>query len=146
MEVLSTMGSESGDNQPANAFDTALEDDGASDSLTDTTVSVDDLFDVLARPANRYVLTYLLQSDEPVYAHELVEYILEETEPPEEISEAEYRGQIDSRLLHASLPKLEDVGLVEFDARRQLVSETDETPTALPYLRFALMQQSGVDE
>lgn len=117
-----------------------------SPSVTETSVSIDDLFDVLARPANRYVLTYLLQEEGPVYAHELVEYIVDVTEPPEDLSGREYRGQIDSRLLHASLPKLEDKGLIDYDERRQRVSETDETPAALPYLRFALLQQQPSDD
>lgn len=112
-----------------------------SSSIIETSVSIDDLFDVLAHPANRYVLTYLLQEEGPVYAHELVEYIIDVTEPPADLSEREYRGQIDSRLLHASLPKLADKGLIDYDERRQRISETDETPAALPYLRFALIQQ-----
>lgn len=124
----------------------ALDDDAEPESVVDTSVPIDDLFDVLARPSNRYVLTYLLQAEEPVYTHELVEYILERTEPPEGISEAEYRGQIDSRLLHASLPKLEDAGLIEFDERRQRITETEETPAALPYLRIALLQQTSRDD
>lgn len=128
------------------SLDADFDDGGASESVTETAVAVDDLFDVLARPANRYVLTYLLQAEESVYLHELVEYILDETEPPDGISEREYRGQIDSRLLHASLPKLQDTGLVEFDERRQRISETDETAATLPYLRFALLQQSSNGE
>lgn len=137
------MGSNREENNPATELKTEFDDAGASDSVAQTSITVDDLFDVLARPANRYVLTYLLQADEPVYSHELVDYIVDETEPPEGISEAEYRGQIDSRLLHASLPKLEDTGLVDFDERRQRISETEETAAALPYLRFALVQQSS---
>jgi len=139
------MVSEHDDTNPTAALDTELDDGGASTSVTETAVSVDDLFDVLARPANRYVLTYLLQTEEPVYSHELVDYILEQTDPPDGLSKREYRGQIDSRLLHASLPKLQDTGLIEFDERRQRIDETDETAAALPYLRFALLQQSGDD-
>jgi len=125
-------------------LDAVVDDDAPS--VVETSVPIDDLFDVLARPANRYVLTYLLQSEEEVYLHELVEYILEQTEPPEEISEAEFRGQIDSRLLHASLPKLRDAGLIQFDERRQRISETEETAAALPYLRIALHQQTSVED
>ncbi|ACV48148.1 MULTISPECIES: DUF7344 domain-containing protein [Halomicrobium] len=137
------MGAEHHDDQLAAV---EFDDELSSSSVTVTTVSVDDLFDVLARPANRYVLTYLLRDEGPVYAHELVEYIVDETDPPEGLSEQEYRGQIDSRLLHVSLPKLEDVGLIEFDGRRQRISETDETTAALPYLRFALAQQQSHDD
>lgn len=128
---------------PTAGFD--VDDGGASLPVTDTAVPVDDLFDVLARPANRYVLTYLLKSEPPVYAHELVDYIIEQTDPPEGLSEREYRGQIDSRLLHASLPKLADTGLIDLDERRQRIDETDETAVALPYLRIAVLQQSTDD-
>jgi len=136
------MGSEHDETNMTATFDADFDDGGASASVTETSVSVDDLFDVLARPANRYVLTYLLQSEEPVYAHELVDYILDQTDAPDGLSDREYRGQIDSRLLHASLPKLEDAGLIDFDERRQRIIETDETAAVLPYLRFALLQQS----
>lgn len=140
------MESDQDENRAGTPLDGEVEDGGASEFVTTTSVAVDDLFDVLARPANRYVLTYLLQAEEPVYSHELVDYILEQTEPPNGITEAEYRGQIDSRLLHASLPKLEDAGLIEFDGRRQRITETEETAAALPYLRFALLQQSPADD
>jgi hypothetical protein len=117
-------------------------DDIMPESLRSTSVAIDDLFDVLARPANRYALTFLLQADDHVYSHELVEYIIEQTDPPEGLSEAEYRGQINARLLHASLPKLADIGLIDFDERRQRITETEETSVALPYLRIALVQQA----
>lgn len=139
------MGSDHDNTNSTAGLDVETDDDASSPPVMETAIPVDDLFDVLARPANRYVLTYLLQADGSVYAHELVDYILGQTEPPEGLSEREYRGQIDSRLLHASLPKLEDTGLVELDERRQRIDETDETAAALPYLRFALLQQSGDD-
>lgn len=120
-------------------------DDSTLGNLSNRSIDIDDIFDVLGRPANRYVLTYLLQSDEPVYSHELVEYIIAETEPPEEISEQEYRGQINSQLLHASLPKLEDAGLIDFNKRRQRIEETESTALTLPYLRIALLQQQSND-
>jgi len=120
-----------------------FQDDAETESLRSTSIAIDDLFDVLSHPANRYVLTFLLQADDSVYSHELVEYIVEQTEPPGGLSEAEYRGQINARLLHASLPKLSDIGLIEFDERRQRITETDETAVALPYLRMALLQQTA---
>jgi hypothetical protein len=107
-------------------------------SLPRATVSTDDLFNALSEARNRYVLTYLLIVGRPVPCYELVEYVIQETEPPEGYTRAEFRGRVLTELLHATCPKLDAVGLVEFDEKNQIVSETDQTITALPHLRLAL--------
>ena len=107
-------------------------------TLPEASVSTDDLFHALGEARNRYVLTYLLVADRPVPCYELVEYVVQETEPPEGDTRAEFRGRILTELLHTTCPKLDDVGLVEFDDTTQLVAETDQTVVALPHLRLAL--------
>jgi hypothetical protein len=113
-------------------------EDSEGKSLRRTTVSTDDLFCALAEPRNRYVLTYLLVVSRPVPCYELVEYVVSETEPPEDYTRAEFRGRILTELLQTTCPKLDDVGLVDFDEKNQILSETDQTVAALPHLRLAL--------
>ena len=113
-------------------------DRGDQQPLPQTTVSTDDLFYALSEARNRYVLTYLLIVSRPVACYELVEYVVQETDPPEGYTRAEFRGRILTELLHTTCPKLDDIGLIEFDEKNQIVSETDQTVVALPHLRLAL--------
>lgn len=104
-------------------------------------ITVDELFEVLARPANRYVLTQVLMAEEPVDYHELVEYVVETASTPESMTVGEYRGRVLRTLFDSTLPRLDEAGLVDYDERSMLVAETEATKMALPYLRMALQQQ-----
>lgn len=115
------------------------------DALPQRSVSTDDLFCALAEPRNRYVLTYLLLVSRPVPCYELVEYVVQQTDPPEGYTPAEFRGRVLTELLHSTCPKLDDVGLVDFDEKNQIVAETDQTVAALPHLRLALKRTDVVD-
>lgn len=112
--------------------------DEKNQSLSHTSVSTDELFHALAEPRNRYVLTYLLMVSRPVPCYELVEYVVQQTEPPEGFTRAEFRGRVLTELLHTTCPKLDEIGLVDFDEKNQIVTETDQTVTTLPHLRLAL--------
>ena len=103
-------------------------------------VTVDELFDVLSRPGNRYVLTYLLLEGEPVSIVELVQYVLEVTEPPADLDRDEFSGQVLNRFIETVLPDLHERGFVEYDRTSQMVTETDATALTLPYLRAGLQQ------
>lgn len=107
-------------------------------SQTDETVTTDDLFCALAEARNRYVLTYLLLVSRPVPCYELVEYVVDQTEPPDGYTRAEFRGRILTELIDATCPELDDIGLIDFDEKNQIVSETGQTVVALPHLRLAL--------
>lgn len=106
-------------------------------------LAVDELFDVLSRPGNRYVLTYLLLEGEPLSVVDLVDYVLEVTDPPDGTDRAEFSGQVLNRFLETVLPELDDCGLVEYDRRTRTVRETDATALTLPYLRAGLQQASS---
>lgn len=103
-------------------------------------LTVDELFEVLSRPGNRFVLTYLLLQGEPVSTVDLVEYVLEVTEPPSATDRSAYGGQVLNRLIDTVLPELDELGLVEYDRRSQTVAETEVTALTLPYLRAGLEQ------
>jgi len=109
-------------------------------------LDVDELFTVLSRPGNRYVLTYLLQQDGPVSLVELVEYVVDVTEPPAGMRRAEFSGELLNRFLETVLPALDDTGLVAYDRKRQMINETETTSLTLPYLRDGLEQAEGRSE
>lgn len=108
-------------------------------------VTVDELFDVLSRPANRYVLTYLLLEDGPVSLVELVEYVLDATGPPEDAERAEFSGQLLNRFIETTLPELDDRGLIDYDRTSQMIAESQATALTLPYLRAGLKQSTADD-
>lgn len=98
----------------------------------------DRLFQLLASPGNRFVLTFLLKVDGPAEYADLVEYVVARAEPPEEMTEAKFRGRVAATLINERLPELADAGLVEVDSARQLVSPTSTTAVAAPHLALAL--------
>lgn len=116
---------------------------GAETVSTVGPVTVDELFDVLSRPANRYVLTYLLLEEESVSLVDLVEYVVEVTEPPDDVPRAKFSGQVLNRFMETTLPELDEYGLIEYDRTAQMISETDATPLTLPYLRAGLTQNEA---
>lgn len=106
-------------------------------------LAVDELFDVLSRPGNRFVLTYLLMEDAPVSLVDLVEYVLEETEPPADVERAEFSGQVLNRFIETTLPELDERGLIDYDRSSQMIAETEATALTLPYLRAGLQQTAA---
>lgn len=134
--------------QSGDAEDQTLENDAEDQPMESVSrvgpVSVDELFDLLAQPANRYVLTYLLLEEGPVSLVDLVEYVVDVTEPPEEMERAEFSGQVLNRFIETTLPELDERGLIDYDRTAQMVAETQATPLTLPYLR-ATLQQTGAE-
>ena len=129
------------------------EEDGQSvDTIVDGTVvstlaaerhSVDSIFDTLADPARRYVLSYLLRSDEPVALGELVDYAVGQTDAPDDDS---FRQEVVVKLTHAVLPSLAEDGYIEYDIEQQVVETTDRTPVLAPYLELAQAQERLAEE
>jgi len=140
-------GRQKGDRQTSEATDeesTTGETDERSGRVParDRPVSVDDLFELLARPGNRYALAYLSRADEPVRFAELVDSVVEGADPPEELSTEEFRERVATRLVHSNLPKLDAAGLIDYDREARTVRTTDATAVALPYLELAMEQFS----
>lgn len=105
--------------------------------------SITDVFEVLAEPGRRYVLTYLLQSDGFVTMSELVDYVTTKTSA--KMTDDEFRRQVTLELTHTHLPVLEESGFIRYNMERQLVMPTEMTRLVEPYLRMALMQQRLVE-
>ena len=100
--------------------------------------STDRLFELLASPGNRFVLTYLLRVDDRATYAELVEYVVVRTDPPPDLDGDAFRGRVAARLVGQSLPELEEAGLVSRDEPAGVVAATPATDTAAPYLALAL--------
>lgn len=101
-------------------------------------VSTDELFRLLASPGNRFVLTYLLRTGSAVEYADVVEYVVDRAEAPEEMTEAKFRGHVAASLINERLPELEEAGLVDVDSTRQRVSSTPAAEVAAPHLALAL--------
>jgi len=118
----------------------AEQSDAAADGPTADSVPIDDLFQLLSRPGNRYILTYLIRSDGPIPYADLVEYVVDEGGTPAGLTTGEFRNRVAARLVHSNLPKLDDAGLVDYDATDQTVAATDATEVVVPYLELAMEQ------
>lgn len=102
-------------------------------------VDVDDLFRALSRPANRFVVYYLVKVDRPVSVTELVEYVLTAVDDyPNSMTAGEFRGRVTSQLFQSTLPKLDAIGLLAYDEDERVVRPTTQTAVAQPYLALAL--------
>lgn len=108
-------------------------DDEAPDAITD-------VFDALARPEQRYVLTLLLRAEGGLTVADLVDYVVEQT--ADDASANELRRRVTEELTHTHLPALASAGFVTYNLERQLVRSTDRTELARPYVEIALAQQS----
>ena len=121
--------------------------DGTVDALADLAgesdsqhgmVPTDTVFELLASPGNRFVLTYLIRVEDPASRDDLVEYVVERADPPDGLSEGTFRGRVAARLVHSNLPKLAEAGIVELDDDAGTVSSTPAVEELAPYLALAI--------
>lgn len=130
------------DGETARAVQTLVEDSRQGLSETER-FDCDALFEMLADPGHRYILTYLLKSEGAVACSELVDYVTERsshTMDPEV-----FRQGLTSKLTRTYLPQLDEYGFVKYNMERQIVGPTDLTPLAKPYLQVALAQQERIE-
>lgn len=98
--------------------------------------SQDELFGALADARRRFVLRYLGRVDGPVAVTELTsELVAWEVERPVADRSGDDRDAIGLSLLHVHLPKMDDAGLVSYDAGRRTVARADRTAEARSTLR-----------
>jgi DNA-binding transcriptional ArsR family regulator len=107
------------------------------------TLSIDELFAMLSHPGRRYVLSYLLQEDDSIPTQELVEHVLSKTNPPSDLTEPQFRGQVAARLHHTHLPRLDAVDLIAYDPDKQVAARTPYTQSVEPLLDLALQYRSA---
>lgn len=90
--------------------------DASDEDPTDHRKRLDSLFTALADKQRRLVLQYFQSTDRSVASvAELVDYTAEAT--PESPS----RDRLELRFHHCTLPKLDDLGVIEYDTQNRVV-------------------------
>jgi hypothetical protein len=117
-------------------------DSDAAETARSVGLTAERLFEVLSQPGNRYVLAYMLDADDPVAWYDLVEYVVETTEPPLDLSLTEYRGRVATHILHDRLPQLAELGFVEYRDGEHRVQPGETLDLAGPYLD--LVERQGL--
>jgi DNA-binding transcriptional ArsR family regulator len=98
-------------------------------------ISQSDVFDVLSNPRRRFVLYYLREIDETVELNELAKAIAAwENDTDESELTDQDRKRVYVSLYQTHIPKLTDVGLVEYDQDSGTVHLTDRTSVIDDYL------------
>lgn len=87
-------------------------------TTTEGTIDYDDCFDLLSNHRRRYTLHYLKQNGEDAKLGELSEQIAawENDVPREEVS-YDQRKRVYTSLQQVHLPRMDDLGVIEFDDR-----------------------------
>jgi len=98
-------------------------------------LSKDTIFDILSNPRRRYVLYYLKQESEAIELTELAEHVAAwENETDVESLENQERKRVYVSLYQTHIPKLADVGLVDYDEDTGTVSLTGDATVMDEYL------------
>ncbi len=98
-------------------------------------ISQSDVFDVLSNPRRRFVLYYLREVESPVQLNDLARAIAAwENDTDESELTDQDRKRVYVSLYQTHIPKLTDVGLVEYDQDEGTVSLTDRSSVIDEYL------------
>lgn len=110
-------------------------DEQTSTASSESDGNADELFDALSDRHRRHVLAYLHDADGAVELEELVDCIVTRDAD----READRREAVATQLHHVHLPKMADIGLLDYDARASTVSNHDrpERREAVALLRDA---------
>ena len=135
---------DAGDRSLQDSLETLDDTVSVDPATSELDASIDEMFELLARPGNRFVLTYVARATEPVTYGELIEYVVECSDPPRNQSVAEFRGRVATRLVHSNLPKLESLGVIETTERgdETVVTATDGLAAVVPFLELAIQQDT----
>jgi len=108
--------------------ETTPDDRGVKGDETGSDEPTNALFDALAHRYRRFALAALSSRDEPMALADLaVDVAKRETGDTGEWVSKERAREIEISLYHVHVPKLEDVGLVEYDRDRNTVAARRET-------------------
>lgn len=120
----------------------SVTDDAATETAVDGTeqseqppLSIDVVFEVLKNQRRRHVIQYLRDHEGPVELGTVAEHIaaLENDKDEAAITYAE-RKRVYVGLYQCHLPKMDDMGVVEFNRARGRIELTDRVQSLLPYL------------
>ncbi|WP_254861919.1 DUF7344 domain-containing protein [Halovivax gelatinilyticus] len=109
---------------------------GASNS--DAEISRDQIFDVLSNHRRICIIRYLKETDEELVSlRDVVEYVAK-SENPDLEGQVAYkdRKSVYTALRQTHLPKLDELGIVEFDKSRGVMRLTDRANQVQLYLEY----------
>ncbi|WP_435180333.1 DUF7344 domain-containing protein [Halorussus sp. AFM4] len=88
--------------------------------------SRDDIYEIVSNQRRRHVVHYLRQQDRPVELRELSTHLAawENEEPPAAITH-DQRRRVYTALRQSHLPKMDELGVVDFEADRGVVRPTE---------------------
>lgn len=98
-------------------------------------LSQDEAYELLSSARRRFVISYLRSQDEPVVLNQLSQRLAawENDVPVEELSDQQIK-RIYVSLYQTHLPKLEEVGLIDYDRERSTLELRDEAERLDEYL------------
>lgn len=98
-------------------------------------LSRDTLFSLLSNPRRRFVIRYLYRADESVTLQELATEVAawENQTEPEKLTDQE-RKRVYVSLYQTHVPKLEEVGVIEYDNDSGEITLTERTQGVRKYL------------
>jgi HSP20 family molecular chaperone IbpA len=100
-------------------------------------LSKDEIFELLSNKRRRWMVRFLDAANEPVPLQEFITHIAakEEGTDPDSVSRKYYK-RIQVGLIQTHLPKLQDIGVIEYDEKQRTVALTDAAAVLRPYLRL----------
>lgn len=112
-------------------------------TTSETKISTDDVFKLLAHPQRRFVIHHLLRAGTAVPVSELVEQVAawKANCPIDGLSDDDCQ-QAAIPLQHTHLSKLADAGVIQYDEDHQLVEVTSAAATLAPYLQLLVAQRT----
>ena len=109
---------------------------------SETEITQDEIFDLLSNPRRRYVINYLLRENRPVSIQELSKELATwEFDVDEDQLTDQQEKRIYVALYQTHIPKLEDVGVIDYDDDASLVELTDQARQLQPYVEETPEQQ-----
>jgi hypothetical protein len=99
------------------------------------TLTQDLVFDILSSPRRRYVLYYLRKTNQPVALNDLAEQVAAwENESPVDALSDQQRKRVYVSLYQTHIPKLDSVGVIEYDQQSGMVELTSRVHRIDDYL------------
>ena len=106
-----------------------------NDSTEDDELSLDDLFFTLQNERRRLVLKYLSESERVVEMRDVAEQVAAwEHDTTLAALTSDERQRVYIALYQSHLPKLDKVGLIEYNQSRGIIEQTERMEQIVPYL------------
>ena len=115
-----------------------------NDSTEDDELSLDDLFFTLQNERRRLVLKYLSESEQVVEMRDVAEQVAAwEHDTTLAALTSDERQRVYIALYQSHLPKLDNVGLIEYNQSRGIIEQTQRMEQIVPYLEADAEAREG---